>query len=145
MKREMWLWLGVTALGAVAVLLAAGREWGAASDPAGAPALTPPALAALAGVVAVLAAKGLGRRIVGGLIALCGVITVIAAWGPFGTVWPYVAIGGGLLVLLGGIATVVRGVRWQAMSERYGRDRPRTEDGDRSMWDALDRGEDPTS
>jgi uncharacterized membrane protein (TIGR02234 family) len=82
------------------------------------------------------------------------------------TGWPVVAAVGALLILFGGLAGVLRGSRWPVMSGRYERrpdagtttvsterdrstlrhsDRPQTGGtGQRQMWDALDRGEDPT-
>lgn len=63
-KRELSIWVVATALGCLLVLLAAGREWvrvlqdgaaGVTTGPTGgdlSPALTPVALAGLAGVVA---------------------------------------------------------------------------------------------
>ncbi|WP_158088540.1 Trp biosynthesis-associated membrane protein [Thermoactinospora rubra] len=169
-RRELWLWLAGTALGCGLALLAAGREWAVATGgtPAAAtgaelsPALTPVALAGLAGVVAVLATRGLGRRLVAAVVALCGLAAVLAAWSATSagrvraelseqlvaapawqtTVWPAVAVVGGVLTLAGGLLAVVRGGRWAGMSDRYGRRAPR--ERDTSLWEALDRGEDPT-
>jgi uncharacterized membrane protein (TIGR02234 family) len=84
-------------------------------------------------------------------------------------VWPALAVGGGLLLAVAGMVSVVRGRRWPAMSGRYdaptagpagptavptaasagqtqragpaahGRPAPQ------QLWDALDRGDDPTA
>lgn len=182
-RRELWVWVCAAVLGSLLILFAAGREWvvgarsvgelGAPGDgvlmPTGSelsPALTPIALAALAGVVAVLATKGVGRRLIGGLIALCGLAagitafravddaTVVAAL-PEGlgevawdtTIWPYVAVAGAVLIAAAGVVAIVRGKQWSAMSGRYDRPGPGQERpaDDRSLWDALDRGDDPTS
>ncbi|MGE7467635.1 Trp biosynthesis-associated membrane protein [Brevundimonas sp. NPDC003935] len=47
----------------------------------------------------------------------------------------------------GGIVAIVRGGRWAGMSARYdrgaGKARAEVKD-DRALWDALDRGDDPT-
>jgi len=187
-RREQWTWLLVTVAGCLLVLLAASRPWAAGVREAGAatgltgveapaggdlgPVLTPVALAGLAGVVAVLAARGFGRRIVGALLALCGLTAGLGTWAATGRdvvrawlvehnvlaatatltwdevlLWPVLAGLGALLTLAGGIAVVVRGGRWTAMSERYerssGQAAPKAAD-DRSLWDALDRGDDPT-
>jgi uncharacterized membrane protein (TIGR02234 family) len=59
--------------------------------------------------------------------------------------WPYVALAGATLLTAAGALAVVRGRGWGAMSARYDApvgDRPVNES---SLWDALDRGEDPTS
>src|SRR5690606_42153824 len=76
---------------------------------------------------------------------------VLAAAGPpeWGLVlpWPLAAGLGAPLMLAGGVLAVARGGRWAGMSDRYERaaDRPRAQpDGDRALWDALDRGDDPT-
>jgi uncharacterized membrane protein (TIGR02234 family) len=184
-RREQWSWLAVTAAGCLLVLLAAGRPWAAdvrvAGAPAGlapptggdlGPALMPLALAGLAGIVAVLATRGAGRRIVGALLALCGLAAGLAAWAAAGhddvlswlgernvlggtaaltwddlIIWPVVCGLGAALLLAGGLAVVARGGRWAAMSARYERDSggtSREADGDRVLWDALDRGDDPT-
>ncbi|MFG1695652.1 Trp biosynthesis-associated membrane protein [Nonomuraea sp. NPDC049309] len=182
-KRELSIWVAATALGCLLVLLAAGREWarvlqaGAAAPTGGdlSPVLTPVALAGLAGVVAVLATRGTGRRVVGAVLALCGAGVAAAVWaaiddanvtgwlgerdvlhGSSGVpweaapLWPAVAAAGALLMLAGGITAIARGPRWAGMSARY--DRAQGTDGeakaqvsdDRALWDALDRGDDPT-
>ncbi|MEV6149073.1 Trp biosynthesis-associated membrane protein [Nonomuraea sp. NPDC052129] len=179
-RRELTAWLVVTALGCVLVLVAAGRAWvtnvrgagtGAMTVPSGgdlSPVLTPLALAGLAGVVAVLATKGAGRRVIGVLLALCGVGAGLGAWQAAGgsgvlswlrernvmratgaiqwdvvPLWPVVCGLGAVLMVAGGVVAVVRGGAWAGMSAKYTRERPETT-GDRSMWDALDRGDDPT-
>ncbi|MDR8409551.1 Trp biosynthesis-associated membrane protein [Nonomuraea sp. 3-1Str] len=137
-----------------------------------APVLTPLALAGLAGVVAALASKGLTRRLVGALLTLCGLGAGLATWlavaGDAPTVWlrehdalrglgsftwdvvaawPALSAVGAALMVAGGVLAAVRGPRWAGMSDRYERTpaagRPRVSD-DRALWDALDRGDDPT-
>ncbi|MEV0625712.1 Trp biosynthesis-associated membrane protein [Nonomuraea wenchangensis] len=175
--RELGAWLAVTVLGCLLVLLAAGRTWvsvtqtGADAPTGGdlSPVLTPLALAGLAGVVAVLATKGVGRRVVGGLLALCGAGAGAGTWTAldgsgvtdwlaahntlhgatgltwhFVALWPAVAGAGALLLAAGGVLAVVRGGRWAGMSARYERRGPAPADGDKALWDALDRGDDPT-
>ena len=169
-----------TALGCVLVLVAAGRAWvtnvrgagtGVVAAPTGgdlSPVLTPLALAGLAGVVAVLATKGIGRRVIGVLLALCGVGAGFGAWQAAGgsgvlswlrernvmrvtgaiewdavAFWPVVCGLGAAMMVAGGVVAVVRGGGWARMSARYTREPPPATD-DRSMWDALDRGDDPT-
>ncbi|WP_326625944.1 Trp biosynthesis-associated membrane protein [Nonomuraea fuscirosea] len=183
-RGELWGWVVATALGSLLVLVAAGQTWarvlgnGDTAAPTGgdlSPVLTPAALAGLAGVVAVLAAKGLGRRVVGVLLALCGVATAAGTWtalddaGVTGwlrernvlhgvtdlpwepvTWWPVVSGAGAVLMIAGGAVAVVRASAWSGMSARYDRER-RPPAGaetqvadDRALWDALDRGDDPT-
>ncbi|MGV9535557.1 Trp biosynthesis-associated membrane protein, partial [Streptosporangium sandarakinum] len=99
--RALWTWVAVCAAGAGLVLLASGRDWftvtyGARAVPVAAadvaPALGPAAWASLAAVVAVLATRGVWRRIVGGVMAVCGAGAVAAAWAgsrPAAALWSY--------------------------------------------------------
>ncbi|MGW0802885.1 Trp biosynthesis-associated membrane protein [Nonomuraea sp. NPDC002799] len=180
-RAELWGWVAMTVLGCVLVLFAAGRIWvrvqaGGAVAPTGgelSPVLTPVALAGLAGVVAVLATKGAGRRVVGALLALCGAGAAVGTWTalndesvtawlhernvlrgatalPWEAVplWPGAAAAGALLMIAGGVLAFLRGGRWAGMSARYDRgaakEPARARDDDRGLWDALDRGDDPT-
>jgi len=123
------------------------------------------ALVGLAGAGAVLASRGIGRRLVGGLLVLVGVgVAAGGAEGGFGAdpgevrvAWPLLCVLGGLLVAGAGVVTAVRGPRWPAMGARYERagagpaESSLVADGGRvdgrrtaAAWDALDRGEDPT-
>jgi uncharacterized membrane protein (TIGR02234 family) len=66
-------------------------------------------------------------------------------------IWGVLSIASGVVVVAAGVLIAVRGGHWAAMSARY--ERPAAEPdverdrlvADRSMWNALDRGEDPTS
>lgn len=148
---------------------------GAALAPA-APAL---ALAGLAGALAVVATRGAGRRLAGVVLLACGLGVAAAAVraarpseariagragealgaktaavegmtiGP----WPWLAVAGGIVVAVVGVAVAVRGPAWPGMSSRY--DAPaeqrtpaaapaRVDDSPLDQWKALDRGEDPT-
>jgi uncharacterized membrane protein (TIGR02234 family) len=66
-------------------------------------------------------------------------------------VWGVLSIIAGLVVVLAGVLIASFGGRWAAMSARYERPAPEPDPerdriiADRSMWNALDRGEDPTS
>jgi len=125
-----------------------------------------PALAwtALAGAGALLATRGVLRRLVGGLLVLAGAGAAVGALTAAAPTmgWPVVAAAGGLVVGLAGAVAAVRGGRWPAMGARYERRRPaagsgapaageappvtppgRAESPER-FWEALDRGEDPT-
>ncbi|MEW9548590.1 TIGR02234 family membrane protein [Nonomuraea sp. NPDC050783] len=190
-RGELLSWLALTVLGCLLVLLAAGRAWvslaqAGAEAPTGgdlSPVLTPVALAGLAGAVAVLATKGAGRRVVGGLLALCGIGAGAGTWTALDdttvtewlgahnalhaatglswrlvALWPVVAGAGAVLLAAGGVLAIVRGGRWAGMSARYERREPATTSGDpvagdprsraghddKALWDALDRGDDPT-
>jgi uncharacterized membrane protein (TIGR02234 family) len=124
------------------------------------------ALVGLAGVAALPATRGFGRRVVGLLIAASGVgivaVLVRALVDPaaalsrapvvdahFGSVdlgpWPYVALLGALLLAAAGILVVLRSRSWLAMSTRYDAPAQQHRDREPSLWDSLDRGEDPTT
>jgi hypothetical protein len=101
-------------------------------------------LFALAAVGGVLATRRFGRRLVGVVTVLVGVLVVVT-----GGAWSVVT--GGLLLVLAGAGTAWRATRWPSMSGRYdagaaaasaaGVDPARRS---HDLWDALDRGEDPT-
>ena len=75
------------------------------------------------------------------------------------TAWPYVTLVGGVLVALAGGLTLVRGHSWAGLSSRYERHQtqtgptatptetpaPTAEPSARELWDALNRGTDPTA
>ncbi|NUP82965.1 MAG: TIGR02234 family membrane protein, partial [Nonomuraea sp.] len=95
-RRELWVWLALTVLGSCLVLFAAGQAWvrvlgaqaGDSVAPTGgdlSPVLTPLALAGLAGVVAVLATKGIGRTVVAALVAICGAGAAAGTWAALGS------------------------------------------------------------
>ncbi|MDG9715295.1 TIGR02234 family membrane protein [Streptomyces sp. DH24] len=146
------------------------------SDVTGVPAAL--AVVGLAALVAVFAVRRAGRVAVAALLALCGAGTITAALlgasdsGALDekaaratgdtsatvdalshTGWPYVAVAGGVLLLLAGLLALRHGRLWPAMSGRYERGTARpgrraapATDPDRpeDLWKALDRGEDPT-
>jgi uncharacterized membrane protein (TIGR02234 family) len=124
------------------------------------------ALVALAGAGALLATRGLPRRVVGVLLALAGLGVVAGAVagraglrvgvaGAGATWWPVLCVLGGALIALGGLSAARHGQEWPAMGARYerGAAAPPPEPGTgpdqrldtRAAWDALDRGDDPTS
>ncbi|RLV08282.1 TIGR02234 family membrane protein [Streptomyces griseocarneus] len=137
------------------------------------------AVVGLATLVAVFAVRGVWRAVVAAVLALCGAgvvagsvtgasdtsaleekaakaqgITDAAVEHVTHTPWPWVALTGGVLLLLAGLLALRYGRHWPAMSGRYERDgtpRPRraprvAPDPERpeELWKALDRGEDPT-
>jgi uncharacterized membrane protein (TIGR02234 family) len=134
------------------------------------PELIPLALVALAGFGAALATRGLPRRIVGVVIALCGVAVAVRSATSFGStpaalvseltrpadpvgaaqlhpVGPGIGVVAGLLLTGAGVLVVLGVGTRQAMGARYER-RARaqpaaTDQGD--WWKALDAGDDPTA
>ena len=105
---------------------------------------------ALAGAGALLATRGLVRAAVGVLLLLSGFGLAVGALSRLGVGaspgWPLVTAAGGLVVAGAGALTVARGRDWPGMAARY--DRPTrpsgAPQGEAQIWDALDRGEDPT-
>jgi uncharacterized membrane protein (TIGR02234 family) len=116
------------------------------------------ALVALAGVVAVLATRGVVRRVVGGVLTLAGLTLIwraIASAGAVSTqrarslvsdhhqtvdvsatvphvathaVWPALTVIAGVFVATAGALIAWRGHRWQVMSARY--ETPPTQESD---------------
>jgi uncharacterized membrane protein (TIGR02234 family) len=125
------------------------------------------ALVGIAAVAALPATRRLGRTLVGLLIAAAGVgivaVLVRVLLDPVAALsrtkathadfdgavrlgaWPYVAVLGGVLLLAAGALVVVRGRSWVAMSSRYDAPSRRSAAGEPSLWESLDRGEDPTA
>jgi uncharacterized membrane protein (TIGR02234 family) len=123
------------------------------------PWATAMAFVGLAGGIALLATRRLGRLVVGAVLVLAGAVMIaggIAGWAAPGEpyeqvrvhgIWPAATLLGGVAVLVAGVLAVARGRRWAAMGARYdapGADRAGTDDAT-GAWDALDRGEDPTA
>lgn len=156
--------LVATALGGGLALLSAGRPWVTArvERPRPLPMLSVeltgrtveaavPGLAfvALAGLVALLATRGIVRRVVGGMIALSGLGLIVAAAAGVDpaahrlrelvraartgvvldaaapirishhVVWPALSIAGGLLVLGGGLLATFGRAGWAGLGRRY--------------------------
>lgn len=124
-------------------------------------------LVGLAGVAALPATRRFGRTVVGVLLTASGLgvvaVLVRVLADPAGAVrradavgvitvggsarlvaWPYLAALGGLLIAAAGALVVVRSRRWEVMSARYDAPAAQPPPGERSLWDAFDRGEDPT-
>jgi hypothetical protein len=102
----------------------------------------------LAGAGALLATRGAVRRAIGVLLMAAGLVVPVLALAAAVGLWPLLCALGGLAVVAAGALAVAYGHRWPAMGARYERrpdgQRPGA-DPTRSAWEALDRGEDPTS
>jgi uncharacterized membrane protein (TIGR02234 family) len=96
------------------------------------PLLVGLALVALAGAGALLATRGLIRRIVGGLLAATGAGLILQAItgrlgldvgraGAAATLWPIACVLGGAMIVVGGLAAATQGHRWPTMGARYER------------------------
>ena len=110
----------------------------------------PAAVVALAGSLALVAASGTARRVVAVLLGLAGAGVAAAGVTGFAEaagIWPAVTVLAAVAVVLIAGWAVRDGAGWPAMSARYDRDAKRTPvpDAPEALWDALDRGEDPTS
>src|SRR5262249_45014896 len=117
------------------------------------------ALVGLAGAGALLAIRGRWRSALGVLLAVAGLL--LATAGVYGAAtaggqagYPVLLGLGGLLLGYGGGRALLRGASWPALGSRYDRPAPEPVDyiersgpsrSDVAMWDALDRGEDPTN
>lgn len=113
----------------------------------------PAAVVALAGSIALFAGTGWARRIVAVVVGLAGL--GLAAAGGFGLsraagIWPIATAAAGLAVLAVAVWTLRSGSAWPGMSGRYDRASAAPAatalaDDPTALWDALDKGEDPTA
>jgi uncharacterized membrane protein (TIGR02234 family) len=117
------------------------------------------ALSGLGAVVAALAGRGSHAAVNEAAASTAGLAHDTARHVTT-TGWPFVSVAGGLLLLAAGLLALRHGPSWPAMSSRYDRAgaarpdraraaasrRPAPVDPDRAedLWNALDRGEDPT-
>ncbi len=116
------------------------------------------ALISLAGAGALVATRRKGRLLVGVLLALAGggvvagaaygLAEASGATGSTGPGWPLAALFAGLVIVAVGILTLRRGRGWPTMGARYERTTSTApvsaQDDSAKVWDALDRGDDPT-
>ena len=138
--------LGVVALAAVPALLSV-RGWGRV------------AVGALVAAAGALATVLVGRVLAdvgaavsrSGSVVRSGFVAFEGGAGPALSPWPYAVLLGSVLLLLAGLLAVVRGRGWPALGRRYeapaARPAAATAEGgpgDKDVWEALDRGEDPT-
>jgi hypothetical protein len=123
------------------------------------PALGLVALACAGGLVAT---GGLARRLVGLVLGVAAILMVarvvpVLASRDVAVGWPIASLLGAALVGAAGTAAVMRGGGWAVMGSRYGRTpmgrsrTPAARSGpveaaasETALWDALDRGDDPT-
>lgn len=137
------------------------------------PAVTAMAWVGLAGVLALVAARSWTRRLVGLVVGLGGVVVGVQAGAALaetpvplaarcgqgvgclvlrerlhaGTGWMALALVGGVLLVLAGLLAVVRGGSWGGLGSSYEAPgaAPEPPVTDKAVWDALDRGDDPTA
>jgi len=174
-RRELQLAVALCLLGAALVWWATGQAWvtevesgltigGTRTETPGselAAACRPLALVGLAGVVAVAATRRWGRVLVGLCVLAAGVGVVVDAGDVLGGPvpltapgWAWAALAGGVVLAAAGLLTAYRGRGWAGLSSAY--EPPGTPTaasgvpvappaGDKAVWDALDRGDDPTA
>jgi uncharacterized membrane protein (TIGR02234 family) len=136
------------------------------------PVLVPWALLALAAIGGLLATSGWGRRAVGAVVGIAGLwallrsLSGLAAPAPdalpvaaqqagravgvqASVVWPLLGGVGGLLLIGVGLLVALRGAAMPRLGARYDAPgapaRRREDDEERSLWEALDAGDDPTA
>jgi hypothetical protein len=127
------------------------------------PALPALALVALAGAGGLLATRGRGRQLVAGLLLVAGLGLTVLAAGKLGVAvgWALLTALAGLGVAAAGLVALLRGGDWPSLGTRYERRRrderidgsgqvdtpvePNGELASQTMWDAIERGEDPTT
>ncbi len=168
-RRELTVAVVLAVLGSALALLATSRVWVEIETPR--PPLPPVreelsgreavpwaaamAFVGLAGGIALLATRRIGRTVVGALVGLAGAIMVaggVSGWTTTGesfervdvsALWPAAMVVGGVAAFVAGGLAVIRGRRWSGMGARY--DAPGSAAEPADAWDALDRGEDPTT
>ena len=127
--------------GAVQTITSTGRELAPAANAAG--------WAALAGVLAVIATKSWGRAIIGVILAVAGLVTLIASIcaRPESSLWWLAAAVGGILVMASGLNVAIHGRSWPGLSRRYETAGPAGASPRKPLtpWEAMDRGQDPTA
>lgn len=169
---------------AVLGLVAAGRPWATAIDPAAltavatsvsgtdlVPFASPVFLVALAAALVVPVMQVVGRRIVGTVVALLALALVVASMRvaadldgaarrfigggnlavTTSVAWPIGTAVVAAVVAVAAVLIIVGAPAWPGLSTRYERRSARRASSDaernrgRDTWDALDRGDDPTS
>jgi len=164
-------WAHLVASPGPALPLAEVEVTGSAASGAGA-ALSALGVAGLAATAGLVATRGWLRLVAGAVVLALGALAGAASANalsraaggssypglPSGanveaslTAWPAASIAGSVLLVAVGLLTVARGRRWPGMSGRYDAPRgqragqPRTDQrAAGGLWEALDRGEDPT-
>ena len=159
--RGRWIAVLFLVAGAVLLLLAGSQAWavqspalstGHSGDTTVVAVTRTLGWVALGGVAAVLASTGWMRRLVGALLLLFGLAAFLLVLTEgedaalhAGNLWSWLAVIGTALVVVGAALTVSFGHRWQAMSRRYDRSATATSSTPLDMWQAIDRGQDPTT
>lgn len=138
--------IALCAFAAFALLVAGGRPWTIEGQPGDeiAGLLSSLPLVAAAGIAGVIATADRQRHLVG-LIILAAPLFGLGewffaesselAWWP----WPLLGIAGAVAMAASGALVVTRGQQWPRLGQKYERPGPQ-----RSDWQRLDEGDDPT-
>lgn len=146
MTRRAPLWIVALLLaGAAAALWGSARlSWGGAATPEFGEAV---ALVAVAGFAGTVAVGGRAKRLVGGIVAVAGLLVGWAAVAADGTgAGRWIALLGAVLLVAAGIVVVLLAARLPTLGARYRSADARrvSQDPETDMWDGLSQGEDPT-
>ncbi|CCH34080.1 Trp biosynthesis-associated membrane protein [Actinosynnema sp. NPDC047251] len=149
-RRPLWIVVLLLLVGAAALWGSAKLVWDASADRRGEvvlPALVPLALLCLAAIAAVVALSGLVRRLLGVVVLAAGAAALWSAVAEPGELLGRATAGlGGVLVLGAGVVLVVRGAAMPRLGGGYQTPgaAKRSADPERELWNALERGDDPT-
>ncbi|GAA1271053.1 Trp biosynthesis-associated membrane protein [Saccharothrix xinjiangensis] len=149
-RRPLWIAVALLLAGAGALGAASGLTWDAAAELDGGdvvPALAPLALLCLAAIAAVVALAGWARRALGGVVLLAGVAAGFQGAGADGPLTGRaLVLAGAALVVAAGALLVVRGAAMPKLGGGYQAPgaAKRSADPERELWNALERGDDPT-
>ncbi|MGW4112311.1 Trp biosynthesis-associated membrane protein [Actinosynnema sp. NPDC004786] len=149
-RRPLWIVVALLLLAAVALWGASALTWDASADRSGGevvPALTPLALLCLAAIAAAVALGGWVRRVLGVVVLLAGVAAAFQGVDADGPVTGRgLVFAGAALAVAAGVVLVVRGRVMPRLGGGYQTPgaAKRTADPEREMWNALERGDDPT-
>ncbi|WP_291411910.1 Trp biosynthesis-associated membrane protein [Actinophytocola sp.] len=105
------------------------------------------ALAALAGFAGTVAVGGWGKRVVGAVVVITGVLAGAPSVTADGTgLGRWIALLGAVLLVVAGLLVIRSGALLPTLGARYqsANARRRSGDPDKDMWDGLSHGEDPT-
>lgn len=111
------------------------------------PELVPIAVLCLAAIAAVVALSGWSRQALGVVVLLAGGGAIALTAGGRGELPPRgVALAGALLLVVAGLLLVVRGRAMPKLGGSYQTPgaAKRAADPDKELWQALERGDDPT-
>ncbi|MEV0680506.1 Trp biosynthesis-associated membrane protein [Actinosynnema sp. NPDC050436] len=150
-RRPLWIAVLLLLAGAAALWGSSQFVWDEARNLRGGdvlPASVPLALLFLAAIAAVVALGGWVRRVLGVLVLAAGVTAAWLAVAQDGALpGRATAVLGGLLAVAAGVVLVLRGSAMPRLGGGYQTPgaAKRSADPERELWNALERGDDPTA